>query len=69
MLTSAEVLRYTALATFLPFSKNDWDAFSGVDVPDPLIGEYGSYILIIAGNVVTVVDTEGQEEQFLLGSQ
>lgn len=70
-LTAAMVLRLIAKADFRPMDSYDRDAFGGVEAADAMI-HYAdesdeSYIIILDGNRVCLIDREGVEAQFELG--
>ena len=65
-MTEAEALRLLLKANTRPFTPTDYDAFSGVEGPDPRIGEAGGYVIIVDENQVSFVNEEGEETTFHL---
>ena len=61
----SKALALVAGRNFRPFDSNDYDSFAGVDAPNPLISypdEIGQkYIVIIAGTIVSFIDSDGDE--------
>lgn len=65
-ITPAQALTMLAKTTMRPFDQCDWQAFSGCESDEPLIGEFDlDTTLILDGDVLNVllphnVDTGGQ---------
>lgn len=66
MLTTAEILKLVAKAEFRPFTKNDFMSFGGVETRNPLIGEIGELLVILDGDLVSVLNENGDEHHFRL---
>ena len=48
-----EAMKLIAETKFRPFTKSDWQAFSGCQTENPMIGENGRWAIIIDGDEVT----------------
>ena len=48
-----EAMKLIATTEFRPFTKSDWEAFSGCQTDNPMIGENDRWTIIIDGNEVT----------------
>ena len=48
-----EAMKLIATTEFRPFTKSDWEAFSGCQNENPMIGENGRWTIVIDGNEVT----------------
>jgi hypothetical protein len=73
MLTAAQVLRLVANASFRPMDSYDRDIFAGTESPNPLI-HYADqfcevYTIILDGEIVCLIDEEGNEQKFRLGER
>lgn len=69
-LTPAQALMVLAKTTTIrPFSTDDWCAYSGCTSPEPMIGEYGNYVIIIDGDCLSIIDeyNNSDEVYFTLG--
>jgi len=63
-----EALVLVAKAQFRPFDKSDYDSFAGVQSPNPYVGEYEDYLIIIDGSEIQVMDQDGNHcYSFTLG--
>lgn len=62
----AEAMKLVALTVLKPFTSSDYDAFSGVESDNPLIGENGDKVVVVDGSHVSIVDAEGTETMFEL---
>ena len=48
-----EAMKLIATTEFRSFTKSDWEAFSGCQNENPMIGENGRWTIVIDGNEVT----------------
>lgn len=62
-----EALALVARTEFRPMNEDDFYGFAGVKNSDALIAETEEYIIILDGDVISVLNEEGTEAQFLLG--
>lgn len=53
--TLAQAFRLLATTTMRPFTKLDWQMFSGCETTDPLIGESGPYLLVLDGETLLLL--------------
>jgi hypothetical protein len=70
-LTAADALRLIAKATFRPMDSYDRNCYSGVESDTAMI-HYAdesdeSYIIILDGDLICLIDIDGVEAQFHLG--
>lgn len=56
-----------AQTEFRPFNLVDYDVYAGVEGDNPYIGESNDYIIILDGNMVQLIDAEGNFKSFFLG--
>ena len=54
--TTFEVLKIIAETEFRPFDSVDWDAFSGCETANPIIGEYENMAVVIDGDNVLLLE-------------
>lgn len=64
--TPAEVLNMVSLTKFEGIDEVHRMGFMGVTDENAKIGEYGDYILIIDGDILAVIDDEGNEMRFTM---
>lgn len=62
----AEALALVAETEFSPFDESDFDAFSGVESQNPLIGFNGVWIIIIDGDTVEISGVNFETHRFRL---
>ena len=62
-----KILQIIANTTFRPMNDADYEGLAGAG-PDALIGETGDWTIVVEGNDVTVIDEQGDETQYRLGS-
>lgn len=69
-MNASTALLMVAKTKFEPFSASDFDAFSGVNSDNPMIGEYKDYLIIIDGEVIEITDQMGDGHcySFILGA-
>lgn len=65
-----EAMLMLAKARFSPFTKSDFDAFGGIESPNPYIGEYKEWLIIIDGDRVNFENNKtGEGRLFVLTEQ
>lgn len=57
-MTPSEALLMVAKTEFKPFEPADYHAFSGVESDNPMLGEYGDWLIVIDGKVIQFTDQE-----------
>ena len=65
--TTAQAFKAMALTEFKPFDKHDWEAFSGCQSNEPMIGELGEMIIVLDGEIAEFY-LSGDTAQFELSS-
>lgn len=60
-MNALEILRLVATTEFRPFTKTDWMGFAGCESPDPLIGEVDDYIVLVDGDLIAVINEDGEQ--------
>lgn len=58
-MNASTALLMVAKTEFRPFTLGDWDAFSGCNSDNPMIGESGNNLIIIDGDEIHIQDDEG----------
>jgi len=53
-----EALKLLAHATMRPFTKDDWYSFNGCETKDPMIGEFGEWILVLDGATLNIIHVD-----------
>ena len=56
-MSAEEAMMILVRTEMRPFSLEDYDAYAGVSVMDPMIGEWFNYIVILDGNELEIQDT------------
>jgi len=60
-MTAIEILRLAATTELRPFTKADWMSFAGCESTDPLIGEVDDYIVLVDGDLIAVINEDGEQ--------
>lgn len=66
MISKIEALKAIAKSEFRPFSKNDWDSYSGCKSAEPLISEFEEFVIVIDNDEVYFEDEAGDYILFSL---
>jgi hypothetical protein len=73
-MTAAEVLRLIAKVNFRKMNDLDYESFGAVESDEGLIGynlviddNEVQYTIIIDGNLICLIDADGDEAQYILG--
>ena len=61
-----EALKLVGETEFRPFTKSDWQAFSGCQTENPMIGENGNWAIIIDGEEICFLDDNSNWFNFKL---
>lgn len=70
--TAKKALEMLGAAMMRPFTKEDWMGFSGCEDPNPTIGYVETYVLVVDGNTLLVLeqsDEYGGQTFTLVGVQ
>jgi hypothetical protein len=59
-----QILHILVNTAFRPFGPDDYEAFGGVEGDNPRIGEFDNWVVVVADDLISLINDEGREMVF-----